>query len=529
MLLALLERPSRSFTDAMRFAFSKTGRVMTLAMRMTVTVLAWLLPFVAVSGLWYFLLLTEFDINYYLQQTPPAFWYAAVLIGVTLLIPIVVVVRRIVSWIVAVPLLLFSDCSPKEVLSSSRVVTAGHRWTLSKAVVGWFLLQTLARLLAFATIGALSGWMLGWAGDKLAVLLFLAVGTLVTVSVVQEVIKALASVLLSLLVWNSYVNLRGQQNPDLSLQDRAQERSPRLATLPWLAVGSAACAIAGGVVWFVIGSVPVEDRAIIVAHRGYSSVAPENTLAAMQKAIDARADFVELDVQESGDDQIVVIHDRDLKKVANVDLIVSESSAAELRQHDIGSHFSTEFSGERIPTLEEVLELCRGKIKVNIELKTYGKDRVLVDRVIQIVEAQQMEDQIVIMSLEPELVARARVARPTWKVGQLIAVAAGDITRIDASFLAIQQSLANPAMVSSAHRKHREVLVWTVNEPIEMSAMLTAGVDGLITDFPELAREVLQERAQLNLLERWLLAVASELENVVSVPSPAASRPALPE
>ena len=187
----------------------------------------------------------------------------------------------------------------------------------------------------------------------------------------------------------------------------------------------------------LLGRVPMNDRTEIMAPRGASAMATENTMASVQGAIDAGAHWVEIDVQETEDDEIVVIHDSDLKKIAGSPLKIAESSLAELQQVDIGSWFSPDFSDQRIPALMEVLELCKDRIGVNIELKYYGKERRLEQSVAEIVEAAGMQDQVLLMSLNYAGLKRMRELRPEWTLGLLSSVAMGNLLDLDVDFLAI--------------------------------------------------------------------------------------------
>ena len=237
-------------------------------------------------------------------------------------------------------------------------------------------------------------------------------------------------------------------------------------------------------------------------------MAPENTLVAIQAAIDAGADWVEIDVQETADGEIVVIHDSDLKKVSGKPMKVSDSSISELQAVDIGSWFGPEFSDERIPSLQQVLELCKGKIGVNIELKYYGSERRLEEGVARIVEATEMQDQVLLMSLNYSGIKMMRELRPDWKVGLLSATAIGDLTSLDADFLAVAMGMASAGFVRRAHEAGKKVYVWTVNDPVSMSRMISLGVDGIITDEPEMARQVLLERKNLSSAQRLLIHTA---------------------
>jgi len=246
-----------------------------------------------------------------------------------------------------------------------------------------------------------------------------------------------------------------------------------------------------------------------VIHRGASADAPENTLAAMELAITEGADWVELDVQETRDGEVVVIHDSDLKKIGGSGLKVFESSLAELQSVDIGSWKDPSFSGQRIPTLQQVLELCKDRIKILIELKYYGQEERLEERVAKLVEAAGMQNQIVVMSLSYPGIQKMKSIRPDWKVGLLASVAIGDITRLEADFFAINATFANRAFIKRVHKQNQKVLVWTVNDPISMSAMMSKGADGIITDKPALAATVRNERSEMSVHERMMIQLAS--------------------
>ena len=260
-----------------------------------------------------------------------------------------------------------------------------------------------------------------------------------------------------------------------------------------------------------IRSVRTDDDVEIIAHRGASAAAPENTMASIEQAVAEKADWTEIDVQETADDQVVVFHDSDFKKIANVDLKIWDATMDDLESIDIGTWFDPRFKDERVPTLAEVLEYCKGKAKVTIELKYYGHDRELEQRVAHIVEAAGMESDVVIISLKQEGLQKMKQIRPDWETGLLTAVAIGDLTKVDADFLAVNANIATHSFVRLAHERGKKVIVWTVNDPITMSTMIGRGVDGLITDKPALAREVLEMRSSLSTVERMLIELASLL------------------
>jgi glycerophosphoryl diester phosphodiesterase len=258
----------------------------------------------------------------------------------------------------------------------------------------------------------------------------------------------------------------------------------------------------------LLGKLDFEDRTEVMAHRGASASAPENTLAAISAAISSGAQWVEIDVQETSDGEVVVIHDRDLKKVGGVSAAVATSTLQELQQVDIGSWFGEGFSDQRLPTLKRVLQLCKDRIKVNIELKYYGAQVQLEQRVATIVDAAGMADQVMIMSLSLPGIRKMRRLRPDWTLGLLSSVAVGNIAALDVDFLALNARSTSRHLIRRIHRHDKKVMVWTVNDAVGMASMAGRGVDMIITDEPAMAVKLIQQREQLEPAERLLMQLA---------------------
>jgi glycerophosphoryl diester phosphodiesterase len=166
-------------------------------------------------------------------------------------------------------------------------------------------------------------------------------------------------------------------------------------------------------------SVSQDEDVAVIAHRGAAGAAPENTMAAFEKAIADKADWIELDVQENADGVVIVQHDSDFKRVGRADLKTWNATNEELRDLDVGSWFGPEFSDQRVPTLRQVLERAKGDVDVVIELKYYGHDKQLESKVVEIVEETGMEPHIMLMSLKREGLRKAAALRPDWTRGLL--------------------------------------------------------------------------------------------------------------
>ncbi|MFT4107323.1 MAG: glycerophosphodiester phosphodiesterase [Lacrimispora sp.] len=241
----------------------------------------------------------------------------------------------------------------------------------------------------------------------------------------------------------------------------------------------------------------------ITAHRGSSKSAPENTLAAMAKAVEELADFVEIDVQETKDGVVVLGHDTTLKRVSGVNRPISSYTFEELKGLEAGSWFSSEFKGEPIPSLEEIMEYCKGRININIELKNLGSESLLPDKVAELIGKYQMKEQCVVTSSRFSYLDRIRELDPDIRTGYIVSAAYGNYYSSDTiDFISLRSSFVTERMVEAAHEKGKAVHAWTVNTKSELERMKMLGVDNIITDYPVLAREIVyREEATETLLE----------------------------
>jgi glycerophosphoryl diester phosphodiesterase len=331
-------------------------------------------------------------------------------------------------------------------------------------------------------------------------------------AVIGLVVSIVNASLFALVIVRLYMRLGDPRDPQWP--DAATAEAPRAPALPkTAAAGVAVIAVLAviGIALLAVVAAGRNQRVSVIAHRGSAATAPENTLAAFRLAVEQGADFVELDVQESADGEVVVVHDADLMRVGRSPLKIWETDAADLRAIDIGSHAGPHFAGERVPTLAEVLAVCKGRSRVIVELKSYGHDRSLEEKVVSIVEAAGAENDTIFMSLNHDMVRTIKQLRPAWRAGVLVATAIGDLTSLGADFLAVEARLATRALVRQAHREGQEVYVWTVNDPAWMLAAMSNGVDGLITDKPDVAREVVARRGGMSDAQRVLVALLVRL------------------
>lgn len=484
-----------------------------LALEITLRVVLFAVPFLVVGGVIFLRYLTEFDINFYLAERPPVFWKAGGAIVLVLLLMAVGLFRMSAGWFLALPLVLLGGLPAAKALAESKELLTGKRGEVMKFLLLWLLLFGALFSLSGALLQASTGLAVDLAQGSLKTLAWLAAGLIGLWSVTNLFIGLFASVTFVLAAIDAHRRLApvpdGAVRQRLERLDARRDKGHPLAWVLGLVV--VAFGIEGAVLSQQFDGFRNDARPDIVAHRGASWDAPENTIAAIEEAIVQGADWVEIDVQETRDGRVLVAHDRDLMKVGGSPLRIFDAPFEALRAVDIGSFKDPRFADERIPLLSEVLELAKGRVKLNVELKYYGQEQRFEALVADLIDSYDMADEVVIMSLSLPGVRTMKALRPDWTVGLLSSVAVGDITRLDVDFLAVNARFASRAFVERAQGRGKDVLTWTVNDPAGMSAMIGKGVDGIITDRPGLAQQVWEERKDLSVVERLLVQLASRL------------------
>jgi len=220
-----------------------------------------------------------------------------------------------------------------------------------------------------------------------------------------------------------------------------------------------------------------------VAHRGAVTKAPENTLKSFALAMQLGADMIELDVRLSKNRRVVVIHDAELDRTSDGTGLVRSYTLEELKRFDFGD-------GERIPTLEEVLELVRDKMLINIEIKEPDMAREVVD----IVERYNAKEKVVISSFIHPVLAEIKKLNPEIKIGLLFVHRPIDPAKfakeVNADFLHPYYELVDKSFVEQSHKQNVGVLVWTVDGESDIKKMFEVGVDGVITNDVETCLKV---------------------------------------
>lgn len=236
----------------------------------------------------------------------------------------------------------------------------------------------------------------------------------------------------------------------------------------------------------------------IVAHRGASGHAPENTIAAFERAVELGAQFIETDLHLTRDARFVAIHDPTLNRTTNGSGMVRDATLAELSRLDAGVWFDRQFIGQRIPSLEDVLEFARKHdVVFYLEIKyeaAWGMHHALVAAL----QGGEAAARTVVLSFDPSTVASLRKLDTSMMVGLLVDDAKLDAVKtaleVGARQLCPRWDLVTRELVDEAHRADLHVVPWTVNELSQMRTVIKAEVDGIMTDLPDRLRAVLEDR-----------------------------------
>lgn len=234
---------------------------------------------------------------------------------------------------------------------------------------------------------------------------------------------------------------------------------------------------------------------LIFAHRGASNIAPENTLKAFKKAIELQADFIEFDVHQTKDKKIVVIHDGNTFRTTGRLGIIKSMTLEEIKQLDCGD-------GETIPTLEEVIELAKGKISLNIEVKARG----FTEELVRTINKSEIIEAVIISSFKHDILLKVQKLDSRIKLASLEPTRVGWVkswisrkkllkNATENKFFAINpyHKLVNRKFINKTHNNNIKIYPWTVNSDFAIRKLIEMGVDGIITNKIYRAKEILHQ------------------------------------
>ncbi|WP_297961589.1 glycerophosphodiester phosphodiesterase family protein [uncultured Ruminococcus sp.] len=399
--------------------------------------------------------------------------------------------------------LILTKCSFRDCIKKSREKIAGHRFRMIVSLFLWTVSVMLIIALMTFGISFLAVFVIkGFSEPRAAFSTALRV-----LRYTWSIFTALSAFFSAPAVmwWITRKFLADNKDEELVLPNRSTDKlkKGRRAVI-------AAVLIAAGLVMNVSyfralyrGNVSLNvgllSRTQVTAHRGFSRVAPENTLPAFQAALDCGADYIELDVQLTADDVLVVFHDDKLDRTTDGKGKLSNYTYDQLMEFSAGSWFGKdgEFDDVRIPTLEEVLDLVGKDIMLNIEIKRSGNPKRTAEKTVELIEEYGIVNSCYVTSFSYPALKKVKQMNPKIKTAFIANLATAtsysQLPYIDA--VSMNYLFVNQSVVNSAHHNGKRIFVWTVDRQSEMQKMMALGVDNIITDRPDRALDVVDSKS----------------------------------
>ena len=495
-------RPGR----VLRFSFRSALRIWRPANLPLAVVMLLLFPFMNIAlilGAISVLPIPEFVYEFFRTHAviPPLFFGTLFVMSLLL-----------TRWLYAFHYYAMEGCAALEAFRRSAALSRGHR------LGDFFALLVAQGLFGGLAVGA----------SMLLALLAAALGRHTTVQM-AEILLMLAAALSLAIVFGISTPLSQGIASGLYYQHRRAagervthivenapasgiSRRKRLATyLAASALLTAGCLYVGGLYGSGALNPPIEQVRVmeITAHRGASSLYPENTMAAFRGAWELGADWVELDVQQTKDGQLIIMHDPNTRRTTGVPGNVWDMTYEQISKLDAGSSFSREFAGEPVPLLSEACQYARDVgVRMNIELKPTGHETNFEQSVIDVIREYELVDRCVITSQVYGTLRRVKECDPEITTVYVTSLAYGAVNHLSAAdHFSLKASSATKTMVSRMHNVGKQVYAWTVNNARSMNRMIERGVDNIITDNVELARQCVRQSRYSQLLSEVVSAV----------------------
>lgn len=488
---AALRRIMNSLRSLLALTFIQVGSLFVL-----------LLPFGLVVLLVWRFLLGDQDINYYLHTKPPQWYGALLLTGMAGLATLASGIGLLTRWAYAMPLVLRLKGSAVDSLRRSVQLTRGQ-WVLPLVTVGgfWGVFWGVSNAFSAAILG-IGRTILPTVQDHVGLSVLAVLVIFGALGITAVTTGTLGPIIHSILINRLFEKVSGMipaPLPPSLPKDRRTLRRISLAIVG-ATLGGLTISLSS---W--LRRLDFTDPVRITAHRGSSADAPENTMSALRQALKDGADFAEIDVQTTQDGEVVLLHDRDLMRMGGDPRALASLTLKELRAIDVGIHFGEKFRGEQVPTLKEALEMVRGRMGLNIELKYNRPDPTLAPKVIAVLLETDMMDQCVITSLDLDALREAKALEPRLICGLIVTKALGDPTKLGVDFLSVNVKTVTRRLIRLAKKQGIDIHVWTVNDAATFEQMADRRVSVVISDHPAELAALRRSRAALSPTEQIAL------------------------
>lgn len=400
------------------------------------------------------------------------------------------------SYIFTIHFIVLRGMRFKEAIQETRKLIRGRVFRINVRFLFWYLLVFALLFIFYALVIV--------AGAAIIMLIFPADTELVTFLTLSRVVGSASSFLLYsfftpffFVVVSTYFQRMTQgkvpqpENESTPLKIRTFKSHRVILGLILLAIigtntGIMIKSLSDGVIRRLVFARTPE----ITAHRGSSLEAPENTIASIEKAIEDGADYAEIDVRMTGEGSVVLMHDASLKRTAGIDEMVWDISLDDLKELDVGFFFSEEFTGEAVPTLEEVIEVASGRIRLNIEIKTSSMTPDLPRKVAELVIEKGFSNQCVVTSFNYDSLVQVKSVSSDIRTGLIITMPLGSYTELEhVDFYSLNALFISARQIDMIHRLGYEIHVWGVKDEQIVQKMVDFGADNIIVTDPIMARE----------------------------------------
>jgi glycerophosphoryl diester phosphodiesterase len=249
-------------------------------------------------------------------------------------------------------------------------------------------------------------------------------------------------------------------------------------------------------------------KVLVIAHRGASELAPENTKAAIKKALEIGVDMIEIDVHQTRDGKIILLHDETVNRTTNGKGKVKDLTFDEISKLDAGSWFSEHFKGETVPALEEILNEISGKARLLIEVKKDSRTYPGIEKnIMDLIQKHNASSWCIIQSFETRVLKNFLELKDKVEMHKLVTgdvpvlplhvdakIQTGSIYQYDyVASINLFYKFLTKRKINRIHNQGQKVFTWTVNGEEDMRRMIKMGVDGIITNRPDVLKKILNE------------------------------------
>ncbi|MEG2290593.1 MAG: glycerophosphoryl diester phosphodiesterase membrane domain-containing protein [Clostridium sp.] len=439
-------------------------------------------------------------------------------------VAIIIMIILLLRWILSIPAMVIEEVSLKKAFKSSIKIYKESKFKILGYLISWTIVNYCIKLIllgGFMGIGTIVLSMLknigilGWIATVVMLIIFFCGYIIIDVLTLPLFISFLIEIYYR---YRNYDVKERSFTPLSYFEERGIykffiKNSNKIIIVTVVIFGIMASGIGASAIFNEV----VEKEIKITAHRGSSLKAPENSISALKQAIEDGADYAEIDVMTTKENELVLFHDSTLKRIDGTSRSIGDMTLEEINTVDNGSYFSSEFKDEKIPTLKEIISIAKGKIKLNIELKPRNSEDLLSQYVAKLITDEQMEDEVVISSLDYDNIQQVKAYNPLIEVGYILTFGVGDFTKLDVDFVSVEYQMLKRELVYGMHAIGKKVHVWTINDEERAINAIRLGADNIITDSIETIESVsnnLKENKDVDYLT-WLFdAINSIIKHV---------------